>query len=65
MKRDRKVLVCMNDDEYAALDRLVETYSLHGAVATKSFLVRYALKLLPHQQTLPSPDFGLVLKSAC
>lgn len=59
MKRNRKLLVCMNDAEYAALDRLVETYSLHGAVATKSFLVRYALKLLPHQQHLPDSGFGL------
>lgn len=65
MKRDRKILVCMNDAEYASLNRLVETYSEHGVVATKSFLVRYGLKLIPHQQHLPLSDFGLVSKSAC
>lgn len=65
MKRDRKVLVCMNDDEYAALERLVATYSLDGARASKSFIVRYALKRLPHQQHFPFLDSGLDLQSAC
>lgn len=65
LKRDRKVLICMTDDEYAALDRLVATYSLEGARATKSFLVRYALKCLPHQQQLNFSEPGQILKSAC
>lgn len=49
MKRDRKVLICMNDAEFAALENLVEIYSLDGHRATKSFLVRYGLKRLSHQ----------------
>ncbi len=50
MKRDRKILICLNDSEHAALDRLVQSYSFDGAVVSKSFLVRHALKLLPAQQ---------------
>ena len=49
MKRNRKILVCMNDAEFEALEDLEKTYSIDGARATKSFLVRYALKHLPHQ----------------
>lgn len=60
-KRDRKLLICMTDDEFAALDTLVETYSLNGLRASKSFLVRYALKRLPHQQQLPFLDSRVAL----
>lgn len=56
MKRNRKILICMTDDEYAALDRLVETYSVDSRVS-KSFLVRYALKRLPHQPIIPGVNF--------
>lgn len=59
-KRDRKVLICMTDEEYDALDRLVQTYSLEGARATKSFLVRYALKRLPYQQQISFSESGSV-----
>ncbi len=52
MKRNRKILVCMNDAEFAALESLEKIYSLDGARATKSFLVRYALKRLPHQSII-------------
>lgn len=67
-KRNRKILVCMNDAEFAALDRLVKTYSLEGARASKSFLVRYALKKLPYQQSFEALEIGssgLDLQSAC
>lgn len=49
MKRTRKILVCLNDAEFAALEDLERVYSVDGARATKSFLVRYGLKRLPHQ----------------
>ncbi|MHB8121345.1 MAG: hypothetical protein ACYDG4_04245 [Desulfuromonadaceae bacterium] len=52
MKRNRKILVCMNDAEFEALEALKKTYSLDGCRATKSFIVRYALKRLPHQSTI-------------
>jgi len=48
LKRDRKVLICMNDEELEFLERLVSVYSIDGTRATKSFLFRYALKRLPH-----------------
>lgn len=50
MKRDRKLLICMNDAEFEALEQLAEKYSVEGQKATKSFLVRYALQLLPQQR---------------
>jgi hypothetical protein len=49
MKRDRKLLICMNDSEYAALEQLVDIFSVEGQKASKSFIVRYALKQLPIQ----------------
>ena len=51
-KRDRKIMICLTDDEFVHLDNLVATYSINGYRASKSFLVRYALKRLPVQQTL-------------
>lgn len=60
-RRDRKILICMTDAEFEALDDLVENYSFEGYRATKSFLVRYALKNLPSpSKTLPFilPDFS-------
>lgn len=49
MKRNRKILICLNDAEFSALEDLEKIYSADGARATKSFLVRYGLKRLPHQ----------------
>jgi len=64
-RRDRKILVCLTDAEFDHLNTLVATYSLEGHRATKSFLVRYALKKLPHQQGFDSFASGLELESAC
>ena len=47
MKRDKKLLICMTDDEYSVLEDLINSYSIDGFRATKSFLVRYGLKRLP------------------
>lgn len=55
MKRNKKLLICLSDDEHAFLDELVRTYSLDGSRASKSFLVRYAIKRLPYQSSLPFP----------
>lgn len=65
MKRNRKLLICLTDAEFDALDRLVATYSLDGHRASKSFLVRYALKRLPYQQGLPLSVSAAAAESAC
>lgn len=69
LKRQRKLIFCMTDDEYSGLERLVETFSLDGARASKSFVIRYALKKLPYQQNfhdaLHPASSGLDLQSAC
>lgn len=52
MKRDNKFITCMNDQEYQELDRLVSAYTFDGKPVSRSFLVRYALKRLPHQSNL-------------
>lgn len=49
MKRTNTVIVLLTDDEFAALNSLQNNYSSTGANVTKSFLVRYGLKRLPHQ----------------
>lgn len=59
-RRDRKILICLTDEEFNALDDLVEIYSLDGHRATKSFLVRYALKSLPSKTSLLSSDLPAV-----
>ena len=68
-KRTRKILVCLSDEEYSALDRLVDSFSLEGSRASKSFVVRYALKKLPFQMHLNDvfhpASSGLDLQSAC
>lgn len=48
MKRDRQVLIRMTDAELEALEQLQSIYSIEGTRATKSFLMRYAIKRLPH-----------------
>jgi Arc/MetJ-type ribon-helix-helix transcriptional regulator len=69
LKRNRKILVCLTDEELAVLDRLVESLSLEGSRASKSFVVRYALKKLPYQlhlnDVLHPSSSGLHLQSAC
>jgi len=52
-KRDVKLCIRMSEDERKHLDELVKIYSFDGAVASQSFLVRYALKRLPHQPAIP------------
>ena len=50
MKRQKQFPVLFTDDEWLALEALQRSYSAEtGANVTKSFLVRYGLKRLPHQ----------------
>jgi len=49
MKRFRTLVIRLNDDEHAILDRLQKTYNDSGVPASKSFLVRHALKCFPFQ----------------
>lgn len=55
MKRNRKILICLNDAEFAALESLQAIYSADGAFVSKAFLFRYGLKRLPYQAAPLSP----------
>lgn len=48
-KRILKTLFCLNESELAELEELKQIYSVNGVNASKSSVIRYALKSLPRQ----------------
>ena len=48
-KRDNIIPVRLTDSELTQLDLLVALHSKEGAGASRSFILRYGFKCLPHQ----------------